>query len=631
MTWQDLEPNVCAIRKHLLEVYHDIEDFQHELLPNRTTDIQYAGELINQEIFDVVVCGEVKKGKSSLINAIIGENVLPVDTEVATSQVFRIVNGDEKKFYLVFTDGSKTEISQDELNIYGSQVYVNHEGEIIFEHALEYILIEYPLEFLPKSIAIVDTPGIGALYATHEHITKQYLKKASAVIFVVDPQNPITEPEMRFVEAALDITNQIMFVMTKIDNYEESYITELIHRNKEILEKVADKTYKGKIDIYPISSHTLMGATEEDGELRNLLFEASQFETIRNELLFLIHSTICLSRNVYAFNVFNNYNSLVMNSIAEQTKVLSSPELSQKLVVEKEKLKEAFIKDWGKDGKKQKEIVLQINDLITSLRNRSNTLFSGHGDIYCLFNDEIDKITLKEANCYGKSLPKRLTDSLAVAWKELHDGCYNGIARVLQKYTDELSIESSAQCNIGGIEDKIAPYEMHKPSLMEHFNHCRNGYFSVVFVASLLGIANPVNWVLLPIGTIIAILTGQNSQLTKVRQELRLYLRDNLSKLHSSFCIDPISIEEPYSILQKTERELKLISEKCLEQIFNTQKTVVENSLKILNEQIAKQGEERKNALESLNQLRTNWNVIYRKLIEARKMLQSIETSISEQ
>lgn len=634
MTWKEIEPNARKIKELLLDICGDIDEFKHDLLPNKPSDIKYASGLIKQETFDIVVCGEVKKGKSSFVNAIIGEDLLPTDTQVATSQVFRIVNSDEKRFFLVFVDGSKTEISQDELKTYGSQVHIDNNGDIIFERVLDYILVEYPLTFLPKSIAIVDTPGIGALYATHEQITKQYLKKASAVIFITDPQNPITDPEVKFVESALEITDQIMFVMTKIDDYKEAEITTMIHRNKEILSRFSKQVYKGEIGIYPISSRLLMDAAKEESELRNALFEVSQFEEIRNELLYLIHSTVCLSRNVYAFNVLNSYNSSVMNSVAEQTKVLSSPDTSQELIAKKGELKDSFIKDWGKDGEKQRQIVSKINDQITSFRNRLTTSFDVTGEVSSLFAKEIEGLTLDVAENYVEQLPARLVEALEVNQKKIYNECYNGITQILSEYTKNLSDQiSSSYDDKSLVVNKIEPCEIHKPNFMEHFNQIRSGYYSVLFIVNMLPkvLIPGSSWVLYSIAGIIGLIAGRNTQLNRIKRDLHTYLRDNLVKLRTSFCVVPISEEDPRSALTKAEQDLKLVAEKVLKQIYNEQKASVENNLEILNAQITANDDKRKDTLKSLSKLRTDWAVIYNKLVEAKALLQQMETSINEQ
>ena len=237
MKYTEIEPQVKSVRRLLQDIYEKIShQGTNELLPSPDAAVKAAGSLIHQEQYDVVVCGEVKKGKSSFINALMGEEVLPTNTQVATSQVCRIINSDIEEYNLVFTDGSRQPISKQELSRYGSQVDADMYGEPIFrDHQLDYIEVKHPLPNLPKSVALVDTPGIGAVYAAHEQITRNYLKKAAAVIFIIDPKNPIVKPEREFVESALKVTKQIMFVMTKMDNYDENVIATMISRDEEIL------------------------------------------------------------------------------------------------------------------------------------------------------------------------------------------------------------------------------------------------------------------------------------------------------------------------------------------------------------------------------------------------------------
>lgn len=183
-----------------------------------------------------MVCGEVTKGKSSFINAIIGENILPVDTKVATSQAFRIVNDVTQTFYLVFTDGTKQEVEREELESYGSQAKIDKNGEpITFGKIVDYMEVHTPIPFLPQSVVLVDTPGLGAIYANHATVTKRHLAKASAVIFILDPANPITNAEISFLNDITNITSNVLIVMTKQDDYDEEYVSTQISRNLEIL------------------------------------------------------------------------------------------------------------------------------------------------------------------------------------------------------------------------------------------------------------------------------------------------------------------------------------------------------------------------------------------------------------
>lgn len=71
---------------------------ENSKLPIVPMSFTSAKKLVADSPYDVVVCGEVKKGKSSLLNAIIGQEILPVNSEITTSQVFRISNSTQESF-----------------------------------------------------------------------------------------------------------------------------------------------------------------------------------------------------------------------------------------------------------------------------------------------------------------------------------------------------------------------------------------------------------------------------------------------------------------------------------------------------------------------------------------------------
>lgn len=140
MNRQELEQQIQSIRAILRDTYSRITSTQNSYIPTPDMSVKTAGAIIQQEQYDVVVCGEVKKGKSSFINALMGDEVLPTNTQVATSQVFRIINSDTEEYSLVFTDGQRQRISRKDLSRYGSQVDADLYGEPIFRgRQLDYI------------------------------------------------------------------------------------------------------------------------------------------------------------------------------------------------------------------------------------------------------------------------------------------------------------------------------------------------------------------------------------------------------------------------------------------------------------------------------------------------------------
>jgi GTPase SAR1 family protein len=171
----------------------------------------------------VVVVGEKKRGKSSLINALVGiRDLLPVDADVATSCYLTIGYGPVERVLAHDAEHPEgIEIDREQIAEYASvegnrdpddDDLVLHEGVTAVE-----VQLEHPL--LREGLALVDTPGVGGLEAGHTEITLATLRRADALVFVVDPDSPLKAPELGFLERATERIATVIFVMTKIDLY----------------------------------------------------------------------------------------------------------------------------------------------------------------------------------------------------------------------------------------------------------------------------------------------------------------------------------------------------------------------------------------------------------------------------
>lgn len=166
-------------------------------------------------IFRIVVMGEIKKGKSSFINALIGtENLVPVHSDVATSTVYKIHYGPEVKYTVYF----EAETGEEKLVIHPSKVdeYGTEAGNPDNGKRVAYIRVESPAPILKNGLVIVDTPGVGGLFKKHREITWRHAPDADAVFFITESDGaPIGEDEMNFLKELKNITPLITFVQTK--------------------------------------------------------------------------------------------------------------------------------------------------------------------------------------------------------------------------------------------------------------------------------------------------------------------------------------------------------------------------------------------------------------------------------
>lgn len=626
MKYSEIEQQTYSVRRLLQDIYAKISQHgTNALLPSPDASVRAAGSLIHQEQYDVVVCGEVKKGKSSFINALMGEEILPTNTQVATSQVCRIINSDIEEYNLVFTDGTRQPISRKELSRYGSQVDADMYGEPIFRnHQLDYIEVKHPLPNLPKSVALVDTPGIGAVYAAHEQITRNYLKKAAAVIFIIDPKNPIVKAEQEFIESALKVTKQIMFVMTKMDNYDEGVIQTMISRDMEILAPLASQTATRKIDILPISSTLLFDATKEKDEL---LLEMSRFEDIKEALLKMIYNTFGFEINAQVYNALNNYNSRAMQALAElHTAVTSQPSVAQEMADKKFAKQQEFMRDWGTNGIKIREINDAIKQPVRGLENEARSLFSQTHHIYKNMAAEIDNLSsLDAAKSLSSNIGARLSDSYGKAWKDLVENCAEQIESVLSVYNAHLYGIAETGSYVA-----VESFQMKTKTLADRISSGRNSYFSGAFITTALAL--PLTFfIAAPLALGIAALFGigagvvthRDSELKQYKIQLKEHLNKTFSQIRDEFLVKPQS--DGLTRLQEAEEDLQNNAQKAMEQIYEQRKENNERQLHLIEEQIQADANKRKQKLAEITQLQQQWKPIIAGLQQAKTILTQLE------
>lgn len=624
------------INKQLIDLCEKTLSYaQTKEFPDATKDIEFSLGNLRNEIYDVVVCGEVKKGKSSFINAIIGERILPVDTKVATSQAFRIVNSNKQAFYLVFTDGTKQEVEREDLENYGSQAKIDKNGEpITFGKIVDYMEVHTPIPFLPQSVVLVDTPGLGAIYANHATVTKRHLAKASAVIFILDPTNPITEPEISFLNEVTSITPNVLLVMTKQDNYDEEYINTQINRDVEIL---VEKGFKEKISaneikILPMSSTLLYDVKNADLEAdeQKIFYEASFFDNVKTELLKMLQMTIGLSKSSTAYNALNQYNSRVMAAVAESEEVLKSPNSAQQLLSRKQQIKANFQATWGPNGKEQKAIITSVNSIIAAFSTKATALFNPGTDLYNKLLNEIDSLVdYQTTKCYAEQFPNKMMTEYMQAWQGLNEECAGKINQTMSKFQKEMTEDVSTQMQRGMSNAITLPsYNLPKYGAMDYFNFTKAGWFTLFFAANIFGAT--IGIAALPIAALIGWFTGNKAKRDRMKSELRYYLNTNLSTLRNQILTNPMDAKDALSksLFETTKEKHIQTAQTVLKQIYDEQLAVTEQEVERLNDQITNINKERNQIELQLKTIKKKWNPIYNQLRAIRQQLSSLEAII---
>ncbi|GAA4774568.1 dynamin family protein [Actinomycetospora chlora] len=164
----------------------------------------------------VVVVGEKKRGKSSLINALVGRTgLLPVDADVATCVHVVVAHGPDGAT-VVRTDGDDVEVPLAGIAEYAA---LDPGARAPAHEDVTQVQVRVPAPLLEGGLELIDTPGVGGLVAGHAALTLATLDRADALVFVLDGSSEITASELAFLERATERIATVAFALTKIDQF----------------------------------------------------------------------------------------------------------------------------------------------------------------------------------------------------------------------------------------------------------------------------------------------------------------------------------------------------------------------------------------------------------------------------
>jgi hypothetical protein len=164
----------------------------------------------------VVVVGETKRGKSSLVNALLAQPGLsPVDAGVATATYLVFGHGEHWRAAACYPGLlPPVELGIAELPLWVSAAHELPAGQL----PPRYVEVHCPVPIL-RHLSIVDTPGVGGLDSMHGELAKQAAAGATALLFTVDASSPLTAGELAFLREVGETVETVVFALTKTDGF----------------------------------------------------------------------------------------------------------------------------------------------------------------------------------------------------------------------------------------------------------------------------------------------------------------------------------------------------------------------------------------------------------------------------
>jgi GTPase SAR1 family protein len=166
--------------------------------------------------FRIGVVGEFSSGKSTFLNALLGDAVLPSSIRPTTSAPNRIHYGETPAIRVTFADGRQADAALDEL-----PSYTTEKGNPKNQRGVVQIEIAYPLPLLARGVELIDTPGVGSLIEAHTRLTYELLPSCDALILLATARQPYTESIEKFLGALREaVAGKVFYILNKIDQIE---------------------------------------------------------------------------------------------------------------------------------------------------------------------------------------------------------------------------------------------------------------------------------------------------------------------------------------------------------------------------------------------------------------------------
>ncbi|MGD9792132.1 MAG: dynamin family protein [Acidimicrobiia bacterium] len=192
------------------------------------------GELV------VVACGDIKRGKSSLLNALLDRpSLLPVDADVATSVQLVLRHGEQ--FDIIVTRiGDDGEPRQEHIDPDDLIDVASMTGDPAKREGVTSVEIVSPDELLARGIVLVDTPGVGGMTRGHRDLALAALHRADALLFTISASEPVARTELEFLAEATERTDRTLLIVTKSDTNTDAVNQAMLAEQRSKLKTFAD-------------------------------------------------------------------------------------------------------------------------------------------------------------------------------------------------------------------------------------------------------------------------------------------------------------------------------------------------------------------------------------------------------
>jgi GTP-binding protein EngB required for normal cell division len=204
---------------------------------------------LREQRLRVLVAGEAKRGKSTLVNALLGRGVLPVGVTPLTALATAVRYGRDENVRAVFTDGHA-----ENLPLTALEDLVTERGNPGNRRHVASVTVTVDAAILARGVELVDTPGTGSVYAHNTHAAEAALDTMDAAVFVLTADPPASASERDLLARVAGASVRMFVVLNKTDYLAGDELAEAL----DFATQVAGEAAGQPVQVYPLSARAAL-------------------------------------------------------------------------------------------------------------------------------------------------------------------------------------------------------------------------------------------------------------------------------------------------------------------------------------------------------------------------------------
>lgn len=409
----------------------DIINRYAESSPSLGSDLKKSIENAKQAELIVPVLGMQGMGKSTLINALLEENIMPNDADETTCVPVEVKYGTDEHGEVYFKDGKN---KQNVNTLEGLAKYVDNVQNPGNELGVSHIVLYRNREIVKSGLTIVDLPGVGSMTLANENTTKRYIENLCTAIFVIPTVPTIRDMEGVFIKSVWSQFTNAIFVQNVFNETKQEVLESIEYNSMRLKEIAVSLGYEYDGKIFDVNAYdALVGALEKS----KCQIEGSKIKPLKDEIESLSKNW-SKDKVVYIVNrlirILDDTRNVIERKIEEQNK--SKEEIRKG----REEEYEAFNSQTRMLKSKLETVKSKFEDDVEKLMYNTNI------DL----NESIGKIRAAVFNCIdggvyeGEHLSQAFKDAQEKHLSIFFNGLLNGINAIklnVRNETNEIAQE----------------------------------------------------------------------------------------------------------------------------------------------------------------------------------------------